>query len=74
MSVRGVPVETRFWAKVAKSPDGCWEWQAFIMASGYGGFVHGREGASVHALSREFGVSRPTVKGILTRKAWRHVE
>lgn len=33
-----MPLEVRFWAKVHKSddPDGCWEWTAARMESGYG--------------------------------------
>lgn len=30
---------TRFWAKVDKRDDGCWEWQASLAGGGYGSFV-----------------------------------
>lgn len=30
-------------------------------------------GASIHSLSREFGVARPMIKRIVTRKAWKQV-
>jgi hypothetical protein len=29
-------LDERFWAKVKKSPDGCWEWQGRINEYGYG--------------------------------------
>lgn len=37
-----IPLEARFWWKVDQSGDGCWEWQAYRNASGYG--VVGVEG------------------------------
>ena|ERR1035437_3333296 len=33
--------ESRFWAKVKKTLDGCWLWQASIIAGGYGQFDDG---------------------------------
>lgn len=36
--------ESYFWARVNRSPDGCWEWQGGRTAAGYGIFsgTHGR--------------------------------
>jgi hypothetical protein len=39
------PISERFWEKVAKG-DGCWEWQAFRLKSGYGWFG-GAEGTDL---------------------------
>ena len=37
MSGKAIPLETRFWPKVAKSETNvCWEWQAGRLKSGYG--------------------------------------
>lgn len=36
MSRPPVCIEKRFWSKVKKSPDGCWEWQCALDKNGYG--------------------------------------
>ena len=37
MSGKAIPLETRFWCKVAKGDDNaCWEWQGYRLGSGYG--------------------------------------
>lgn len=35
--VRGTP-ESRFWARVHRQNDGCWEWQGATLPTGYGRF------------------------------------
>lgn len=37
MVERSMPIAERFWAKVHRSTDGCWEWQASL-SGGYGQF------------------------------------
>lgn len=38
-----LPAQERFWAKVKKIEDGCWEWQGGTKCKGYGEFyLHGR--------------------------------
>jgi hypothetical protein len=34
--IRGLSFEERFWAKVHRAPDGCWEWTASCDNKGYG--------------------------------------
>lgn len=41
---------TRFWSKVAKG-DGCWEWQASRMATGYGAFGYLGKVVTAHRMS-----------------------
>lgn len=37
MTIKRVPLEQRFWAKVEKAePDDCWEWQGARLPAGYG--------------------------------------
>ena len=37
MSGKAIPLETRFWCKVAKGDDSvCWEWQGYRLKKGYG--------------------------------------
>ena len=37
MSGKAIPLETRFWRKVAKGDDNvCWEWQGYRLRDGYG--------------------------------------
>lgn len=33
-------IEARFWAKVEKTPEGCWLWTGFVQENGYGQFEH----------------------------------
>lgn len=41
-------LERRFWAKVDKSRDGCWEWQAYKSKRGYGTFRAGSKMVKAH--------------------------
>jgi hypothetical protein len=34
--MKPIPVEKRFWNKVLKHPDGCWEWVGWVDNQGYG--------------------------------------
>lgn len=44
-------LEDRFWAKVAKSKRGCWEWTGSLSAAGYGQLFSGR-GMNPHRAHR----------------------
>lgn len=48
-SARRRALHDRFWEKVWKSDDGCWEWTAYTDCFGYGCFGIGREARSVGA-------------------------
>ena len=43
----------RFWTKVDKISNDCWDWTACLNASGYGMFLVGRSGKLAHRLSYE---------------------
>lgn len=64
-SARALPIEERFWSKVAKSEDGCWEWQGRPDKDGYGhiGAIDGRE-VKAHRLSYEMAYG-PIPEGML---------
>ena len=52
----GRPIQDRFWPKVAKSIDGCWNWTAVKWKNGYGFIGRGGAGAGnigAHRLSWE---------------------
>jgi len=48
--------EQDFWNKVDKitTPNGCWEWQGYIMPDGYGRFNYQMKGKSAHKCSYTF--------------------
>lgn len=43
----------RFWAKVLKTENGCWEWQGSMYRSGYGMFRLNRRNRKPHRISYE---------------------
>ncbi len=43
-----LPPLERFWPKVDRSGDGCWEWQGFVNAGGYGRFRIGDHHHQAH--------------------------
>lgn len=46
-------IVSRFWEKVNKSKDGCWEWQASIDTKGYGYCWNGKKVVRAHRFSWE---------------------
>jgi len=44
-------VEQRLWNKVAKTPDGCWEWTAYRLPKGYGQFSFNGRSIRAHRYS-----------------------
>lgn len=48
-----VPVEERFYQRISKRPDGCWEWTGFVMKSGYGQMRYQDKTAYVHRVAYE---------------------
>lgn len=59
------PVSERFWSKVRKSEDGCWEWIAGRQGTGYGLFhISKGESALAHRFSFEFHVG-PIPEGLV---------
>lgn len=50
-----VPLIDRFWTKVVKHPDGCWEWRGAVLPNGYGVTKHTgeRRNTYVHRFSYE---------------------
>ncbi len=53
-TTRDMPVEERFWSKVAKADVGCWEWLAAISGSGYGLFWLDGRYVGAHRVAVEF--------------------
>lgn len=52
MTTPGLPFETRFWMKVDKT-EGCWNWTASIMATGYGCIRRDDRTQTAHRVSYE---------------------
>jgi len=44
---------TRFWAKVNKIPNGCWEWMAGFAGNGYGSFYLNGKRVKAHRFAYE---------------------
>ena len=55
--MRATPTHERLWPRVIVMPSGCWEWQGYRNACGYGVMRHNRKSALVHraAWEVEFG-------------------
>ena len=50
-----ISTEERFWAKVKKLENGCWEWIGALLASGYGQFaLRHNQNVSAHRISYEW--------------------
>lgn len=47
------PYEARFWSKVHRQPNGCWEWTASRLPRGYGRFSLGGKQVGAHRVSWE---------------------
>jgi len=47
------PASERFWGKVKKHPNGCWEWQGSITPNGYGQFWHDNRLIQAHRFAYE---------------------
>lgn len=60
-----VTVEDRFWNKVNKVPDGCWEWIAFCDRYGYGRFLLDGKATSAHRISAYWHGILPTLQSAL---------
>jgi hypothetical protein len=53
------PVQQRFWSKVSKRSNGCWEWQAAISAHGYGRFLFEGGNRLAHRVAWELTYRQP---------------
>lgn len=52
---RGLPLEERFWANVAKTgANDCWQWIGYRVGTGYGAIRAGAKMVRAHRLSYEF--------------------
>jgi hypothetical protein len=50
-------LESRFWSRVDKSPDGCWLWRGYLNAGGYGVFSAGARGCNALAHRFSYGLA-----------------
>ncbi len=63
----GESAEVRFWAKVDRTGDGCWEWQASRDRKGYGQFaIKGSGSFGAHRLAYAYAVG-PIPDGLMLR-------
>ena len=51
-----VPPQKRFWPRVRKLDDGCWEWTGARLRFGYGVFWDGKRNVKAHRWSYEYHV------------------
>ena len=59
---RAPPLEEAFWRHVTKG-DGCWEWDGWRSAAGYGRLYYRGTSKAAHRLSWELANGRPIPKG-----------
>jgi hypothetical protein len=60
----GTPLDVRFWDKVEKSTDGCWEWRG-ADTRGYGVIEDKGVQQKAHRVSLEWSLGRPLHAGML---------
>lgn len=61
-----VPIEQRFWTKVDRSGDGCWEWQAHRSPAGYGQVWLDGTNVGAHRVAYQL-TNGPIPEGMLVR-------